>query len=178
MVGLEGARLAERRDAVIVLGVDSVTDDNNVIVDIESGRAMDDGPSNDSGIELMDLVEVQWTQRLHYRPLALALHAATSKKSKRALFIQSRGNTFPAPLRQTFTYSTDVQRSTFKVIPLNLPSSSNNHIQVLFFLVSPPIFVCSSSPFLGWCSPPSRHCRPVGMGVQLGSISVPRLPSS
>ena len=89
MVGLEGARLAERRDAVIVLGVDSVTDDNNVVVGIESGRAMDDGPSNDGGIELMDLVEVQWTQRLHYRPLALALHAATSKKSKRALFTKS-----------------------------------------------------------------------------------------
>ena len=68
-MGPEGTRLAERRDAVIVLGVDSVTDDNNVVVGIGSRRAIDDGPSNDGGIELMDLVEVQWTQRLHRRQL-------------------------------------------------------------------------------------------------------------
>ena len=64
MVGLEGARL-ERRDAVIVLGVDSVTDDNNVVVGIESGGAMGEGRGKDDGIELMDLVEVNgrsgWT---------------------------------------------------------------------------------------------------------------------
>lgn len=63
-MGLEGARLAER-DAVIVLGVDSVTDDNNVVVGIESGGGMGEGPGKDAAIELMDLVEVNgrsgWT---------------------------------------------------------------------------------------------------------------------
>ena len=44
-MGLEGTRLAEWRGAVIVLGVDSVTDDNNVVIGIGSRRAIDDGPS-------------------------------------------------------------------------------------------------------------------------------------
>jgi hypothetical protein len=41
----------------MVLGVDSVTVDNNVVVGSESGRPMGDGPGKDGGIELMDLVE-------------------------------------------------------------------------------------------------------------------------
>jgi hypothetical protein len=43
---------------VIVLGVDSVTVDNNVVVGRESGRPIGEGPGKDGGIELMDLVEV------------------------------------------------------------------------------------------------------------------------
>jgi hypothetical protein len=42
---------------VIVLGVDSVTVDNNVVVGSVSGQPMDEGPGKDGGIELMDLVE-------------------------------------------------------------------------------------------------------------------------
>jgi hypothetical protein len=42
---------------VIVLGVDSVTIDNNIIVGSESGGPMDEGPGKDCGIELMDLIE-------------------------------------------------------------------------------------------------------------------------
>jgi hypothetical protein len=42
---------------VIVLGVDSVTVDNNVVVGSDSGRPMGEGPGRDGGIELMDLVE-------------------------------------------------------------------------------------------------------------------------
>lgn len=56
--GLDGTRgLAERRDGVMELGVDSVTVDNNVVVGRVSGRPMDEGPGKDGGIELRDLVE-------------------------------------------------------------------------------------------------------------------------
>jgi hypothetical protein len=43
---------------VIVLGVDSVTVDNNVVVGRESGQPIGEGPGKDGGIELIDLVEV------------------------------------------------------------------------------------------------------------------------
>jgi hypothetical protein len=42
----------------MLLGVDSVTDDNNdVVVGSVSGRPIGEGPGKDGGIELMDLVE-------------------------------------------------------------------------------------------------------------------------
>ena len=41
----------------MLLGVDSVTVDNSVVVGRVSGRPMDEGPGNDGGIELRDLVE-------------------------------------------------------------------------------------------------------------------------
>lgn len=41
----------------MVLGVDSVTDDNNDVVGSDPGWPMGEGPGKDGGIELMDLVE-------------------------------------------------------------------------------------------------------------------------
>jgi hypothetical protein len=57
--GLEGTRggLAERRDGVRVLGVDSVTDDSNDVVGSDSGEPLGEteGPGKGSGTDLTDL---------------------------------------------------------------------------------------------------------------------------
>lgn len=59
LVGLEGTRgvLAVRRDGVIELGVDSVTDDSSDVVGSESGGPMGEGPGKGSGTELIEVTE-------------------------------------------------------------------------------------------------------------------------